>query len=77
MAPGCKVARPNPSGRARHYEIDRWVDFARGLAPLKQAASMSSHAGDCPRCRELMNFCAKLAATAQMILAQQYSKPHD
>jgi hypothetical protein len=38
---------------------------------------MSSHAGDCPRCRELKNFCAKLAATMHMMLPQPYLKPHD
>jgi hypothetical protein len=71
MAPGFKVPKPRKSGRARHYEIDRWVDFARGLAPVNQAARMSIHAGGCARCRELMKFCAKLAATMHIMSPQR------
>ena len=57
-------AKPGRVSRSRHYGIERWVDFVRGVAPGDEALEMTNHLAECPECHELMIFCAKLAAIA-------------
>ena len=69
MAPGrYQMDKPDKSSRPRHYRIDRWVDFARGLEPESEAAKMIRHVEHCAACRDLMIFCAKLKSSATFLL---------
>jgi len=61
------MATPRKDGRARHYGIDRWVDFARGLVPENTASTMADHAATCRGCRDVMTFCLKLSAAAGLL----------
>jgi hypothetical protein len=67
MAPSQEVtAKPARGGRKRHYRIDRWVDFARGLETVFESEQMTRHAACCSACRDLMTFCVKLTAAASI-----------
>jgi anti-sigma factor RsiW len=54
----------------RHYAIERWVDYARGLTPAEEASRMAVHAGRCKTCRETMDFWTRLAVTAHGMARQ-------
>jgi hypothetical protein len=46
----------------KHYGIIEWVDFARGVTPAGDSPAMREHlASGCPDCRQLAEFCRKLA----------------
>jgi hypothetical protein len=53
--------------KSRHFGIERWVDFARGLEPECEATGMSDHAARCAACHDLMTFCVKLNAAASAL----------
>jgi hypothetical protein len=49
-----------------HYEITEWVDFARDLVSEENAIRMREHlAAGCSPCREVVDFCHKLAHTCR------------
>ncbi len=46
----------------KHHGIAQWVDFARGLMPEPEAGAMREHlATGCAECRQVLDFCHKLA----------------
>ena len=46
-----------------HFGIAQWVDFARALAPEAEQAAMREHLADgCAECRQIVDFCHKVAA---------------
>ena len=48
----------------KHYAIDQWADFTRGLLTGEQRTQMQGHLqSGCLRCRHLSDFTAELAAT--------------
>jgi hypothetical protein len=48
----------------KHYAIDQWADFSRGLLADGEQAQMQAHfEGGCQKCRLLWNFTTKLSAT--------------
>jgi hypothetical protein len=48
----------------KHYAIDQWADFTRGVLAEEQRTAMQGHLeGGCPKCRHLSDFTAKLAVT--------------
>ena len=50
----------------KHYGIAQWVDFARALAPETDRAAMQEHlASGCSECREVVDFCDKVAAAGR------------
>jgi len=51
--------------KTRHFALEQWVDFARGVGADTEAARMAKHAVECERCREWRDFCVKLAAVCQ------------
>jgi hypothetical protein len=47
----------------KHYGIAHWVDFARGVTPEQEGKMMREHlATGCLECREVLDFCDKLAS---------------
>ena len=72
MAPSQHITtKPARAGRPRHYQIARWVDFARGLEPDGESVQMTRHAAHCTACRDLMTFCVKLAASVSTPCCRQ------
>ena len=48
----------------KHYTIDQWADFTRGLLTREQRALMQDHLnGGCQKCRRLSEFTTKVAVT--------------
>jgi len=48
----------------KHYAIDQWADFTRGLLADLVRQEMQTHlSGGCEKCRELSEFTAKLTET--------------
>jgi hypothetical protein len=48
----------------KHYAIDQWVDFSRGVAAGEEAARMLAHLeGGCADCRRLADFTSELSNT--------------
>ena len=48
----------------KHYAIDEWVDFTRGIVAGEPAAQMLAHLeGGCADCRRLCDFTSKLSTT--------------
>ena len=48
----------------KHYAIDQWADFTRGLAADGEQTRMQEHLdGGCEKCRLLWQFTSKLSAT--------------
>ena len=45
----------------KHFGIAQWVDFTRGLVTGEDAAAMRRHAATCDECREVSEYCFKLA----------------
>jgi hypothetical protein len=45
----------------KHYAIDQWADFTRGLLVGEERTQMQAHLrSGCPKCRDLSGFTAKL-----------------
>jgi hypothetical protein len=48
----------------KHYAIDQWADFTRGVLAEEQRTPMQGHLDrGCQKCRHLSDFTAKLAVT--------------
>jgi hypothetical protein len=49
----------------KHYETERWVDFARGLLAERERSAMGAHlAAGCNRCRKRAELLSELATLA-------------
>lgn len=60
--PGFKPALAVPKEQdIQHFTIAEWVDLSRGLLNGATAGAMQAHAASCETCRELTDYCAKLA----------------
>jgi hypothetical protein len=65
------VDRHDPMSRtgedpARHYEIDRWVDFARGLADERESSAMRNHLElGCSECGPFADFFTELSGVCR------------
>ena len=56
----------------KHYAIDQWVDFSRGVAGPEEGERMQAHLADgCPQCHHLADFTAKLTETCGSLAATQ------
>jgi len=56
----------------RHYAIDQWADFTRGLTGNVEFTEMQAHIqGGCPRCLQLADFSTKLTATCIGLAADE------
>src|SRR2546430_14492097 len=56
----------------KHYAIDQWVDFSRGVAGAEEGERMRAHLADgCPQCHHLADFTAKLTETCGSLAATQ------
>ena len=54
----------------RHYAIDEWADFSRGLPDERERTELAAHlAGGCRECRSSWTFTAKLNATCASLAA--------
>jgi hypothetical protein len=54
----------------KHYAIDQWADFSRGLKAGAEQAEMQGHLqGGCAKCRELSEFITRLSATCSSVAA--------
>src|SRR5258708_37848272 len=52
----------------KHYAIDQWADFTRGLKEGAELAEMQWHLqSGCARCRGLSKFTTKLSATCSCL----------
>jgi hypothetical protein len=50
----------------KHYDIIRWVDFARGVVTNEQEVRMREHlATGCVQCGQIVDFCSLLADTCR------------
>jgi hypothetical protein len=48
----------------KHYAIDEWADFSRGIVPAGERMQMEAHLGSgCATCRGLSEFSSKLTST--------------
>jgi hypothetical protein len=48
----------------KHYAIDQWADFTRGLIACEERTQMQAHLqSGCQKCRELSDFTTKLTIT--------------
>jgi hypothetical protein len=55
----------------KHYALDQWIDFTRGLLALEEGARMTEHlAAGCSRCQPDADFCAHLGQVCQRLEAQ-------
>jgi hypothetical protein len=56
----------------RHYALDQWVDFTRGVAALDERARMAEHLGaGCNRCQREADFCAQVNYVCERLDTQQ------
>jgi len=54
----------------KHYAIDQWADFTRGLKAGAELAEMQGHLeSGCAKCRELSDFTNRLGATCSSLAA--------
>src|ERR1039457_6380253 len=65
---GVQLQNDQPTGSRRdfmkHYYIDQWVDFTRGLLTGEKRTQMQGHLDSgCQKCRQLSDFTATLAVT--------------
>src|SRR5215475_6546772 len=52
----------------KHYAIEKWVDFSRGIIAMDQAALMQAHLhSGCAECAELSGFTSKLSNTCTVL----------
>jgi hypothetical protein len=70
-----RVARKGVAGKTmKHYVLDQWVDFGRGLVPAEDAIRMRSHlAGGCTNCQREADFCSQLIQVCQRLETQRLS----
>jgi hypothetical protein len=55
----------------KHYALDQWIDFTRGLAAPEARARMSEHlATGCDRCQGDADFCAQVKDVFQRLETQ-------
>ena len=55
----------------KHYEIDQWADFTRGLKAGAELAEMQGHLqSGCAKCRELSEFIIRLNATCRRLAVE-------
>src|ERR1043165_3829884 len=70
--PGSKPALAVPKEKdIQHFTIAEWVDLSRGLLNGATAAAMQTHAASCEACRELTDYCAKLARISSGMAAEE------
>ena len=56
----------------KHYGIEQWADFIRGLSNTNEQDEMTAHLGSgCDNCRRLAEFTKKVHATCSSLAAQQ------
>ena len=56
----------------KHYGIEQWADFTRGLSGLNEHHEMTAHlASGCENCRELAEFTKKLQVTCNSLAVQE------
>jgi hypothetical protein len=56
----------------KHYAIDEWADFSRGLTPAGERELMLAHlASECAKCKHLSGFSLRLASVAGSLHAVQ------
>ena len=56
----------------KHYAIDQWADFTRGLAGKQERTEMQAHLQTgCPKCRRLAEFNTKLTATCNSLASDK------
>ncbi len=49
----------------KHYAIDQWADFSRGVSPATERLLMEAHLSEgCAKCKSLSEFSARLVITA-------------
>jgi hypothetical protein len=54
----------------KHYAIDQWGDFTRGLVAGEERTQMQAHLqSGCRKCRQLSDFTARLTATCTSLAA--------
>jgi phage FluMu protein Com len=55
----------------KHYAIDQWADFTRGMLATEERMQMQAHLhGGCPKCRQVSEFTAKLTDTCTNLVAE-------
>jgi hypothetical protein len=56
----------------KHYSLDQWIDFGRGLVGAEAGIRMRSHlAGGCTSCQREADFCAQLTKVCQRLENQR------
>ncbi len=56
----------------KHYGIEQWADFVRGLSDFNEHSRMAAHLGSgCGNCRQLAEFTKKVQATCTSLSVQQ------
>jgi hypothetical protein len=56
----------------KHYALDQWVDFGRGLVGTEDGIQMMNHlAGGCTSCQREADFCAQLTKVCQRLETQR------
>jgi hypothetical protein len=56
----------------KHYALEQWIDFGRGLVSADDGMRMRSHlAAGCPSCQREADFCAQLTQVCQHLEAQR------
>jgi len=56
----------------KHYALDQWIDFDRGLVPAEDAIRMRNHlAAGCTSCQREAEFCAQLTSVCQRLETQR------
>src|ERR1700736_5206607 len=56
----------------KHYALDQWADFGRGLVGAEDGIRMRNHLAEgCTSCRQEANFCLQLKNVCQRLKSQQ------
>jgi hypothetical protein len=56
----------------RHYALEQWIDFGRGLVAAEPGVQMRKHLGvGCANCQPEADFCARLTQVFQRLEAQR------
>ncbi len=56
----------------KHYALDQWIDFGRGLVPADYGIQMRNHlAAGCGSCQREADFCAQLTQVCEHLDAQR------